>query len=155
MHARLSGEGGIRTPETLASLPVFETGTFNRSATSPWFATRKDYHLFAFFTKNVIVSCVFRILFLILFCVWPYRLTVRTRPFQGCNRGSIPRRVTKLSVRDFVISKHKSLCVLEESKDGLSEGEGVGVEQIFSRKLCVTESEAIPCRVTMDSLFSL
>ena len=26
--------------------------------------------------------------------VWPYRLTVRTRPFQGCNRGSIPRKVT-------------------------------------------------------------
>ena len=24
----------------------------------------------------------------------PYRLTVRTRPFQGCNRGSIPRRAT-------------------------------------------------------------
>lgn len=24
----------------------------------------------------------------------PYRLTVRTRPFQGCNRGSIPRKVT-------------------------------------------------------------
>ena len=29
------GEGEIRTPETLASLPVFETGAFNRSATSP------------------------------------------------------------------------------------------------------------------------
>ena len=26
--------------------------------------------------------------------IWPYRLTARTRPFQGCNRGSIPRRVT-------------------------------------------------------------
>jgi hypothetical protein len=29
------GEGEIRTPETLASLPVFKTGAFNRSATSP------------------------------------------------------------------------------------------------------------------------
>ena len=25
---------------------------------------------------------------------WPYRLTVRTEPSQGLNRGSIPRRVT-------------------------------------------------------------
>ena len=29
------GEGGIRTPEGLAPLPVFETGPFNRSGTSP------------------------------------------------------------------------------------------------------------------------
>src|SRR5215469_12144045 len=30
------GEGEIRTPEALASLPVFKTGAFNRSATSPF-----------------------------------------------------------------------------------------------------------------------
>jgi hypothetical protein len=29
------GEGGIRTPDTLASITVFETAAFNRSATSP------------------------------------------------------------------------------------------------------------------------
>ena len=29
------GEGGIRTHGTLAGTPVFETGTFNHSATSP------------------------------------------------------------------------------------------------------------------------
>lgn len=29
------GEGGIRTPEELASLTVFETVAFNHSATSP------------------------------------------------------------------------------------------------------------------------
>ena len=29
------GEGGIRTHETLAGLPVFKTGTFNHSVTSP------------------------------------------------------------------------------------------------------------------------
>gem|GEM_PF-3247055 len=29
------GEGGIRTPEGLTPLPVFETGPFNRSGTSP------------------------------------------------------------------------------------------------------------------------
>jgi hypothetical protein len=29
------GEGGIRTHESLAALPVFETGPFNRSGTSP------------------------------------------------------------------------------------------------------------------------
>ncbi len=27
---------------------------------------------------------------------WPYRLTVRTDPSQGLNRGSIPRRVTNV-----------------------------------------------------------
>src|SRR5947208_7071024 len=31
----MSGEGEIRTPATLAGRPVFETGAFNRSATSP------------------------------------------------------------------------------------------------------------------------
>jgi hypothetical protein len=30
-----SGEGEIRTPATLAGRPVFETGAFSRSATSP------------------------------------------------------------------------------------------------------------------------
>ena len=29
------GEGEIRTPETLTRPPVFETGAFNHSATSP------------------------------------------------------------------------------------------------------------------------
>src|SRR5258705_11715881 len=31
----LGGEGGIRTHDTLARIPAFETGTFNRSVTSP------------------------------------------------------------------------------------------------------------------------
>jgi hypothetical protein len=30
-----NGEEEIRTPEAVADLPVFETGAFNRSATSP------------------------------------------------------------------------------------------------------------------------
>jgi hypothetical protein len=34
-HDRRDGEGGIRTHETLTGLPVFETGSFNRSDTSP------------------------------------------------------------------------------------------------------------------------
>lgn len=29
------GEGGIRTPDTFARTPDFESGTFNHSATSP------------------------------------------------------------------------------------------------------------------------
>ena len=37
---------------------------------------------------------------------WPYRLTVRTRPSQGLNRGSIPRRVTKYYEVICVIFKH-------------------------------------------------
>ena len=31
----IGGEGGIRTPDTLARTPVFETGPFNHSGTSP------------------------------------------------------------------------------------------------------------------------
>ena len=29
------GEGGIRTPDTVSGMPVFKTGVFNRSTTSP------------------------------------------------------------------------------------------------------------------------
>ena len=29
------GEGGIRTPDTVSRMPVFKTGVFNRSTTSP------------------------------------------------------------------------------------------------------------------------
>ena len=32
---KISGEGEIRTPATLAGRPVFETGAFSHSATSP------------------------------------------------------------------------------------------------------------------------
>ena len=31
----IGGRGGIRTPETVARLPVFKTGAFNHSATLP------------------------------------------------------------------------------------------------------------------------
>jgi hypothetical protein len=31
----IGGEGGIRTPDTVARMPHFECGAFNRSATSP------------------------------------------------------------------------------------------------------------------------
>lgn len=33
--ADINGEGEIRTPGDVAATPVFETGAFNRSATSP------------------------------------------------------------------------------------------------------------------------
>src|SRR5262249_34673114 len=35
LFVALGGEGGIRTPDTLASMPHFECGAFNHSATSP------------------------------------------------------------------------------------------------------------------------
>ena len=35
LNCLTGGEGGIRTHDTLARIPVFETGTFNRSVTSP------------------------------------------------------------------------------------------------------------------------
>ena len=37
MAIRTGGEGGIRTPGDLATTPVFKTGPFNRSGTSPRF----------------------------------------------------------------------------------------------------------------------
>ena len=37
-----NGGGGIRTPETLAGLPVFKTGAINRSATPPWGVGGRD-----------------------------------------------------------------------------------------------------------------
>jgi hypothetical protein len=33
--ANIGGEGGIRTPDTVARMPHFECGAFNHSATSP------------------------------------------------------------------------------------------------------------------------
>jgi hypothetical protein len=36
------GEGGIRTPDTVARMPHFECGAFNHSATSPSEAERGD-----------------------------------------------------------------------------------------------------------------
>ena len=35
LEFKIGGEGGIRTPDTLASMPHFECGAFNHSATSP------------------------------------------------------------------------------------------------------------------------
>src|SRR5438445_6518268 len=40
--ARAGGEGGIRTPDTVARMPHFECGAFNHSATSPWSRVRGD-----------------------------------------------------------------------------------------------------------------
>lgn len=37
---------------------------------------------------------ILKMKYAIIVTTWLYRLTVRTRPSQGCNRGSIPRRVT-------------------------------------------------------------
>src|ERR1700687_5181893 len=34
-NERSGGEGGIRTPDTVARMPHFECGAFNHSATSP------------------------------------------------------------------------------------------------------------------------
>ena len=35
LRLKIGGEGGIRTHEELAPLPVFKTGTFHHSVTSP------------------------------------------------------------------------------------------------------------------------
>ena len=90
------GEGEIRTPEELSPLPRFECGAFNHSATSPnIFRYQSNLSLLFLHDKNNNnIFCVFIKKCYIGLRVWPYRLTVRTRPFQGCNRGSIPRKVT-------------------------------------------------------------
>ena len=43
---------------------------------------------------------------------WPYRLTVRTSPFQGGNRGSIPRRVmqSRIAERRFLHDPTEIAC---------------------------------------------
>ncbi len=50
IFSTLGGEGGIRTHETCEGPPVFKTGAFNRSATSPGlvrpFGLRGDYPRF-------------------------------------------------------------------------------------------------------------
>ena len=52
--------------------------------THPHFHTGND-NIFLPFFQNIVI---------LLEPLWPYRLMVRTRPFQGCNQGSIPCRVT-------------------------------------------------------------
>ena len=39
---QFGGEGGIRTLETVAGLPVFKTGPFNHSGTSPYLYKNRD-----------------------------------------------------------------------------------------------------------------
>ena len=43
---RLSGEGGIRTLGDVSATPVFETGPFGRSGTSPKLISSKDLRPF-------------------------------------------------------------------------------------------------------------
>ena len=61
------GEGGIRTHDGLAPMPVFKTGAFNRSATSP---SDRDYgkpprlsicltHAFGVFSNFMILTFQF------------------------------------------------------------------------------------------------
>ena len=63
--ARKSGEGGIRTLDNLAAIPVFETGRFNHSRTSPSLVSmiqiyRKEQRIQRWWNllcrKNVLIS---------------------------------------------------------------------------------------------------
>ncbi len=42
----IGGEGGIRTPDTVARMPHFECGAFNHSATSPYSVASMAYQLY-------------------------------------------------------------------------------------------------------------
>ena len=48
----IGGEGGIRTPEGFNPLPVFKTGAFNRSATSPKTRTSQPSNHDRYFTQQ-------------------------------------------------------------------------------------------------------
>jgi hypothetical protein len=47
--SRSCGEGEIRTLDPVSQMPVFETGAFDHSATSPWSKTKTHYHFFRFY----------------------------------------------------------------------------------------------------------
>ncbi len=78
----------LRRGRDLNSRDHFWPAAFRKRSIQPlWHLSNKVIlTFFDFFTKNVILTWLF----------WLYRLTVRTRPFQGWNRGSIPRRVTEI-----------------------------------------------------------
>jgi hypothetical protein len=65
LHCRLcGGEGGIRTPGTLSGTPVFKTGAFNHSATSPTMTVTVSYYgrretRSRAHTDSPIISCPF------------------------------------------------------------------------------------------------
>ncbi len=54
-----SGEGEIRTLETLASLPHFECGAFDHSATSPVAEIVAEYDAFAHFKSSQVAGSFF------------------------------------------------------------------------------------------------
>jgi hypothetical protein len=81
--SRFAGGGGeIRTPEELSPLLVFETSALDQLCDPSRVA------ILAFQHRND------------KFYIRPYRLTARTAPFHGVNRGSIPRGVMTSIVRN-------------------------------------------------------
>ncbi len=65
----IGGEGGIRTLGTVARTPVFETGAFDHSATSPYggYTSTRHYTVSLPLTNSSML--VFR-RFLFFFCAW-------------------------------------------------------------------------------------
>ena len=60
---------------------------------------------------------------------WPYRLTVRTKPSQGLNRGSIPRKVTNYPPRGGFCD----LKQIENLRRGIEGIRGLRAHQCLSR----------------------
>ena len=61
---------------------------------------------------HILKSLIIQHIFCILLCIqrkWPYRLTVRTEPSQGLNRGSIPRKVTIFREAKIVVFKRNGI----------------------------------------------
>ena len=61
--------------------------------------------------------------------IWPYRLTVRTKPSQGLNRGSIPRKVTNYPPRGGFCD----LKQIENLRRGIEGIRGLRAHQCLSR----------------------
>ena len=78
---RTGGEGGIRTPDTVARMPHFECGAFNHSATSPepdWAVERVYLSNAARANKSAVISLVLAPIF-------------RKSPLKRARIGPMPR----------------------------------------------------------------
>ena len=65
---------------------------------------------------------------------WPYRLSVRTEPSQGSKRGSIPRRVTRLT--NLLFDSILVLDKLEINKPVFTSREiAIEIEKMLSHEL--------------------
>ena len=71
----------------------------------------------------------------------PYRLTARTEPSQGLNRGSIPRRVTELEMAVYTVYMDKKYRTYAQYLAGFLLV--LGVWQLLARGVAFENSSAL------------